>query len=299
MQNNAKLLNTFNATDTTLFRSQTLKDAQFGIRHDASLNASFTVAKYFIVTPNISFRDYYYLKSINKSFDESKKLFREDTIRSASDTSIYNINKVLLSNGKIDTTVNRGFHALFDYNMGVSMQTKIFGTVQFRKGWLRGLRHVVTPSVNFNFTPDFTTKQWNYYDSLRTLDLLGVRQVQLYSRYEGAVLGFPSSGGKSMSLGYSFTNNFEMKYRGKRDTADKKVKFLENIYINGSYNFAADSFQFSTMSISTNTNLFKNFTNLSINASFDPYAKDYSGNFPKRKNYIREYYVFMELGSRV
>jgi hypothetical protein len=110
-----------------------------------------------------------------------------------------------------------------------------------------------------------------------------------------------------MSLSYSLTNNFELKYRNKKDTVDKKVKLLENIYISGNYNLAADSFQFSQIGMSTNTNLFKNFTNLSLSATFDPYAKDYSGNFPvrlqtlewkKNKRLLRFEYLSMVISNR-
>jgi len=281
MQNSVRLQNTFKTTDTTLFTAKTLNDAQFGIKHSGSINASFTVAKYFIVTPNISFGDYYYLKSITKSFDANNKTIRIDTIYN-SDSTRFDTVATILSNGKIDTTVNRGLKPLFEYNLGVSMQTKIFGTLQFKKGWLRGIRHVITPSVGFNYTPNFSTKQWNYFDSLRTLDLLGKWNSSLYSKYEGAILGYPSNTTKSMSLNFSLTNNFELKYKNSKDTVSKKVKLLENIYISGSYNMAADSFQFSQISMSTNTNLFKNFTNVNLSATFDPYAKDYTGNFPKR-----------------
>ncbi|MBK8722604.1 MAG: hypothetical protein IPL95_10140 [Saprospiraceae bacterium] len=306
MQNSVRLQNTFKTTDTTLFSNKTLKDAQFGIKHSASVNASFTVAKYFIVTPNISFNDYYYLQSVTKTFDEKNKTIRYDTIYN-SDSSKKYPNPVLLSNGKIDTIYNRGLKPLFDYNVGVSMQTKIFGTLQMKKGWLKGIRHVITPSVGFSFTPSFTSKQWNYFDSLRTLDLLGKWNSSLYSKYEGAILGYPSNTTKSMSLSYSLTNNFELKYRNKKDTVDKKVKLLENIYISGNYNLAADSFQFSQIGMSTNTNLFKNFTNLSLSATFDPYAKDYSGNFPvrlqtlewkKNKRLLRFEYLSMVISNR-
>ena len=47
-----EMRNTFAATDTTLFTQQTLDDARYGIRHTVTPSMSFTVAKYFNVTPN-------------------------------------------------------------------------------------------------------------------------------------------------------------------------------------------------------------------------------------------------------
>ncbi|MBK7007395.1 MAG: hypothetical protein IPH36_01455 [Saprospiraceae bacterium] len=67
----------------------------------------------------------------------------------------------------------------------------------------------------------------------------------------------------------------DAKFRGKKDTVDKKVTLINNLEIGGNYNFARDSFQWSDVQIGGNTNLFKGYTNLQIRAVLTPYEINY------------------------
>ena len=81
----------------------------------------------------------------------------------------------------------------------------------------------------------------------------------------------------AFTVNYGFTNLFEAKYRGSRDTIDKKIKLLDNINVRGSYSIEADSFNWSPIYVSTNSLIFKKWTNVSFNAVFDPYGLDTNG----------------------
>ena len=167
---------------------------------------------------------------------------------------------------KIDTL--KGFYRPNQFQMGVSVSTRIFGTVQFKNGpfGLRGFRHSISPSVSFNYSPSY----YRYTDSVRTTNSSALKQV--YSRYENSLYGAPN-GGKQMALGYNLTNLFEMKTFKKSDSTYHKTKLLENVNITGNYNFAADSFRFSDITASTGTNLFKGLSALSVRALFSPYGR--------------------------
>ena len=64
-----------------------------------------------------------------------------------------------------------------------------------------------------------------------------------------------------------------MKVKSKKDTlkGEKKIKLLENLGISGSYNFAADSMNLSTIKVNGRTRFTKT-TAFTFNATLDPYA---------------------------
>ena len=81
--------------------------------------------------------------------------------------------------------------------------------------------------------------------------------------------------GKFKMRWWSYSIDLEMKLKSKNDTTEesRKVKIIDNLSVNGSYNLAADSLNFSKINISGNTRLLKNF-GLRMGATFDPYSID-------------------------
>jgi hypothetical protein len=170
-------------------------------------------------------------------------------------------------------TIN-GFNNVFDYSFSSSLSTKVYGLVQFgNKFPLRAIRHVLTPSVSFSYRPDFSSDFWGYYDSYIDSDGKEVR----YSKYEGSLYGAPPSG-KSGAVGFSFANNLEMKIRSRKDTitGTKKMSLIDNFTISFSYDFARDSLNWSPVTLSGRTRLFKNF-DITYRSSWDPYILDSTG----------------------
>jgi hypothetical protein len=94
--------------------------------------------------------------------------------------------------------------------------------------------------------------------------------------------------GKTGSMNVSIGNNLEAKVRDLRDTTgtgSKKVKILDQLTLNGSYNFLADSLKMSNIGVSASTNLF-NKLNLSGNLNFDPYAINERGQRINKYNLV-------------
>jgi hypothetical protein len=139
------------------------------------------------------------------------------------------------------------------------------------KGWLRGIRHTISPTFGFSYTPNYR----RYYDSVQFSPNDAFKTI--YLKYADAIYGAPSSGGQQANLSYSFLNLFELKYFSKKDSAAKKMKLLEAVNIGGSYNMLADSFKFSQVTMSTGTNFFNGRTTLSVSALFDPYGREANG----------------------
>lgn len=269
---NSKLQNRFTATDTTIWTSQTLDDARFGIQQRAAVNTNFRVLKYISVVPNFNLTETWQFSTVNREFDPTIIL---DSI--GVDRNEETGEEIVLFDtipGRIIDERVSGFRAWRTYSLGASMNTQIFGTVQFKRGFLKGLRHVMKPSVNFNYSPDYTNPDLNYIRSVRR-DVFSMDSV-FYSVFEDNIFGGPPRSGRQMAINYSLNNIFEAKYRMRGDTVDRKAKLFDNIIINGNYNFAADSLKFSTINFSGTHRLFKGMTTLQMGMVLDPYERDYS-----------------------
>jgi hypothetical protein len=276
---NSRLQNSFVGNDST-FNSgdsiaQMFRNAQFGISHTMTTDVQLRVFKYFNLTPSVGYSEYWYLKQLKKRFDPTKTV-RLDTVYNADGTSRQIVERVL-SYGTLRDSLEDGFYRVSNLqNVSVSLSTAspLFGKLVFsQKGRIRALRHTITPSVSFGYTPDHS----EYVDSINTLDSRGFYQRLGYNRFERGVYGAPS-GQRSMGIGYSFTNLFELKTFSKKDSTEKKIRLLDNINVSGGYNFlAVDSFYWSPLNMSTGTNFFNGLINVSMNATASFYQADAKG----------------------
>ncbi|MBK7408870.1 MAG: LPS-assembly protein LptD [Saprospirales bacterium] len=261
-------------TDTTLFDPGTLKDIQYGARHKITANTSIKFLKYFNINPSANYDEVWFMETSSKTFDPSI-VVKYDTIVVGDETQIIPTDTIY--GMVLDSTVF-GFKPLRKFNTGVSLDTKLFGTLLFRKGPLRGLRHTMTPRVGFNFTPDYTNPSWGYF-----------REVQEDTRYPEDLLEYnifgeglysgdrPSSSGRQMALTYGLSNILEAKTFSRRDSTTKNIRLIRSLNVNGSYNFAADSLNFSPISLSANTSLLKDVVSVLFSASWDPYELNEKG----------------------
>lgn len=236
-------INSINTKDTLLFKKESIEQFRYGIQHSVPLSTSFTVAKYFTVSPGITYNEKWYLKTISKEWDAETQTIDVDTLH--------------------------GFKAARDFAFSTSLNTRIYGMLQFKKGKIAAFRHVMTPTLGFSWRPDFSEKQYGYYKEVQS-DTLGT--LRKYSVFEGTVFGGPGTG-KSALMNFSLDNNFEMKVRQKTDTSEtvKKVKLLESLALNTSYNFAADSLNLSPISISGRATIIERIS-LNLFGTFDPYV---------------------------
>ncbi len=254
--------NRFEATDTTLFSQKTLEDAQFGVQQSVTSGTSFKVLRYFNLNPGANYSEVWYLKSLRRDFVPG--LVIDTTFNNGVET--YDT----LSFGTIDERFVTGFESFRQFNTSLSLNTQIFGTMLFKSGPIRGIRHVMKPSISFNYTPDYTRPELGYIDNVRNPnnpDLLDE-----YSIFQGAIFGGPPTSGQQMAINYSLNNIFEAKVFSKRDSTTKNIKLFDNLIINGNYNFAADSLKWSPLSASGTARILKGMTTFGAQALFDPYA---------------------------
>jgi len=266
--------NSIDTKENKLLSSSFTRDWRNGMKHSIPVSASFNLFKFINISPSINYTERWYLRSIDKSWDNAAQKEVNDT--------------------------TDGFYRVFDFNMGVSASTKLYGFfIPIRSIFgdkIDRIRHVMTPSIGFGYTPDFGDPLWGYYDSYtksvrsKTDPNVYTNSEVEYSRFAGALYGAPGKG-KSGSINFSLGNNLEMKVRNDKDTTGtnpfKVISLIESLNIGGSYNLAADSMRWSQFSVGVRLKLSKSYS-LSLSTSFDPYmfGLNSSGN-PVRINQLR------------
>jgi len=249
--------NRISTKDTLLFKPGWEKGFNYGAKHAIPVSMSLKVMKFFTLSPSFNYSEKWYPYSIRKSWSN-------DTLFTAIDTIA----------GYVKTDTVNGFMAAREYSLSASLSTRIYGMYQFKKGPVVAIRHVVTPSVSFSYHPDFGSDSWGYYHNYQT-DNKG--NTGRYSIFEKSLYGGPPDG-KSGAVSFSLTNNLEMKVRSKQDTVNgyKKVVLIDNFTIGTSYDLAKDSLNWSPLSLSGHTLLFKKL-NVTYSSSWNPYAVDSAG----------------------
>jgi hypothetical protein len=245
-----------------------------GMKYNTSLSVPFTVAKFINLTPSVSYNGRVYFSHVNQTW--------------------------------VDTAENKGyverdtFYTLsheYDFSTSVSASTRLYGMAQFSsKSPVQAIRHLATPSVSLSWRPDFSTNFWGIYKDLKDKNgkvrktpdpkSPGDSTVVRYSPHQGSMNG-TAGAGKSASLSFSLGNTLEMKVRDKSDTTgvgSRKVKLLEGLSFNASYNLLADSMQLSPIGFSGRTTLFRTF-GINFNGTLNPYALNKDGRVTARWNY--------------
>ena len=239
--------NNVNAQDSNILKKTIFNQMQYGISQRVPVQSSVKVLKYFNWTNSLSYNERWHWSTIEKNIDSTGRLV-------------------------IDTI--RGFRANRDVSFTSALSTRIYGMFNTKLGPLKAIRHVVNPSLSFNFRPDFGSERFGYWKSYT--DTTGY--VHRYSIFEQSLYGGPLDG-RSGQIGFSVGNNLEAKIKPLRDTADelKKVVLIENLTFSMNYDLARDSLNWSNLNVSGRTTLFKSLV-LNYSGSFSPYEIDSLGN---------------------
>jgi lipopolysaccharide assembly outer membrane protein LptD (OstA) len=221
----------------------TYRDSRLGVKHNISLNFSPTY-KFFNIKPFFNYTEIWYAKYVTKTFNPQ-------------DSSVL-------------TTDHNGFKAVRYFQTGVSLNTKLIGIIKPNIFGIKGIRHTITPSINYIYSPDFSSDGFGYYG--KYTDATG-RQIK-YSFFEKEIFGSAPIG-ENQSLFFNVGNLFEMKTR-VNDTTDNKFQLI-NINLGIFYNFAADSLKFSDLRADFRTQI-GNILNIGGGATFNFYKFEPSVN---------------------
>ncbi|HBV18610.1 LPS-assembly protein LptD [Phocaeicola plebeius] len=253
LQYTGSITNSISTKDNLLFKTP-LTQWENGMQHKIPVSATFNLFKYINIVPSFNYTERWYLRKVKQSYD-------------ASPTSRDHVKR---------DTIN-GFNRLYDYNLSLQMNTKLYGMYKplFMKSKELQIRHVFTPTVSYTYTPDFGKSRYGYYDTYTYTDEDGEVRTVEYSPYEGAVYGYP---GKNMSQNISFSidNNIEMKMKSDKDTTGyKKISLIDQLGASLSYDVANK--KWSDLSMNLRLKLTKSYT-FNMNASFATYAYQFDEN---------------------
>jgi len=245
---NTNLGNQISFYDSAFSFRRLLDTIQWGAQHNIPIQLSLPPLGPFQIGPGISLQQKWYSQKFSRQWNNSK--------------------------GKVDTVINKGFYTSNDVAFSLGVSTAVFGMFDRfgKKSNLKAIRHVIRPTVSANYKPDLSAS--NFYET--QIDTAGHKYR--FSYYDGSLFGAFGEG-RFGGLSFGVDNNIEAKIRDKNDTTEnaiKKVKLIDGFGFNGSYNFLADSFQLSPISLYARSTLFEVF-NITAGATLDPYKTDASG----------------------
>ena len=252
--------------DTTFFKGSVVDSMNYGVKHSLPINTNFNILKYITATPGINLTSWMYTKSFTQEFHD-EPLITEQVVRNPTSDNDTVIKKVL--NNYVTRKMNRGFVAAYDANFSTDFNTKVYFDYMFRKGKVKQIRHLLIPTLRYDYRPDYGEPRYGIWKKV-ALDSLG--HMRDYSILERSAFGGPGRG-KRNALSLNLNNVLEAKSKQKTDTgiAYKKTTLIQGLGISGGYNFAADSMKMSDVSVSFRTVLFKYF-DITAGSGFNPYV---------------------------
>lgn len=264
----ANLINTIDTYDSLLTSSDLIKNFRNGIMHSIPISSNVKILKHLNWTNSISYTERWYTNSLSKTYNPETDLIDKDTIY--------------------------GFIANRNANFTSSINTRLYGMFTFKKGFIKAVRHVINPSISFNYTPDFSEPSLGFYDFYT--DKEGKRVY--YSKTENGVFGSPPQGASGV-INFSLGNNLEMKVPDKNDTVEgmRKIVLLEAFNISSGYDLARDSINWQPLRLTARTTLFKKLL-INFSASYTPYVLNEKGALTNELLWHKEGRLFQKQNSQ-
>lgn len=219
--------------DTTVADTSFLYRTSTVISHSPRIALILPKISYFTFSPYLSFSANNYFRRVSKRFDNTDSTVKD--------------------------SYEYGLYSEFNYNLGISMSTRIYGIAKPKIFGINAIRHTIQPNLSLSVTPDLSSDKLgffgSYYDAKQ-------KQTIKYSRFEADGSGIASRAFSS-SLGYSVVNNIAVKM-AQGDTIEDKTIDLTSFTFSGNYDFAKKEQKFSDIGMSFHT---ANIGSLSLNGS--------------------------------
>lgn len=250
-----------NVKEKVILKQSLIRDWQNGWQHSIPISLpSFNLLKYINLSPSFNYSERWYTSYINKRYDPDNTFASPRKDHVLTDT-VYS------------------FRRNYNYSYSLSTTTNIYGMYTMRNpnSRIKAIRHKITPSASFSYTPDFGQKKFGFWGTY----VDGSGKQQYYNHFEHGVFG--SAGmGESGAISLSLNNNLEAKVLEVNDSIAskdekpkyKKVKIID-ISTNASYNMIADSFKMSPIGISARTTI--KGVSVNMGANLNPYMVNEKG----------------------
>ena len=212
-------------------------DYNSGAINSFNLSMTSKVLKWFSITPNISLKESWIFKYKRYNLDEEGNFL-----------------------GNSNYEYEQGFKRRLSGSASMSISTKLYGIIPFKIGSLESIRHVLSPSISYSYTPSLQ-RHSNYFQ----IDNSG----EYLDYFSGSLVG---STPVVNSRRYSFTvrNDFQIKYLNNLNQSLKEN--ILNWSLNTSYNPEASQFNWSPIN-STIQAMIPNLFNINISMSHDLYKR--------------------------
>lgn len=240
---------TFSKDIKTFFRGRVTN----GMKHSFQVSNSFKILKYINFNPSFNYVEYWDFKQQQKYWDNQAQQVTTDTLRR--------------------------FFTDREWDVRAELNTNLFGFFTFKKGKVKAIRQVFTPSIYFNYNPNFSRDIYGYFGPNGNFGSYRPGDITIYKG--------PTRGPAGL-IGFSLNNNLEMKVESKKDTLTgiKKVKIFDYLNISGAYNLFADSLALQPFSIQLRNSFFDNRLSVVFASQFDPYAIDSVGEGVKINRFL-------------
>ncbi len=219
-----------------------------GFAHSGGVSATAKILKYLHLNPRISARHVWTRRVVN--FEPDGKIF--------------------------DRADESGFFTRTTFDLGTSLNTKLYGVAQKPFGLNASFRHVLTPSLSFTYRPDFSDKAWGYFETVKLLD----GREYTFDRFAAAEMA-PNVGGTPAGLsefiGVGLDQLYQMKTGDPDENTEKKLDLLSWGSQTG-VDLKRDSLKWDNISSSLRTTvpgtIFGSIEGLAVDASMthSPYA---------------------------
>ena len=269
----ANLDNSYSNPDSTFFENFNTRNMKSGFKHTLPITLPAKFIKFLPINISIGYEGYAYTKHFEYVWDPD--IYTQEST-----------NDSVQGGFRMDTIYGLEYVNVFNYIPSFNNMTlnrNMYVTLQNKKedAKVQAVRYVLIPAASLSYTPGRKGKSPYYYKTAYGPN----GEEKFYSIYDGSTYTPPGVSKKTSSRGsisLSLDNNLEMKVRSKNDsiTEPVKVKVLESLKFSTSYNIFADSLNWSKISMTTGTNLFKNAISINVRGTFDPYILD--PNLPSR-----------------
>ena len=254
----------------------------FQATHQIPVQASFRVNRYNLsLSPNINYTSDWRISTTRKVVDVAPDSVDRDTLNVSANT--------------VERSV-RGFYARRSFSTGLSASGELYGLFPLRLGPLQGLRHRLTPSLSFNYRPNFNAPFWGRTRTLRYRD-----GTPVLDPTTGAPLRYDILGGRQVrgsteqrTLSFGLNNEFETKYVSVDTTGRRTEETLKllDVDLSSSYNFTADSLNLSDIRLRARTSI-QDFR-IRSSMTFSPYALRGTGTGEDRTYQVVDRYMAAE-----
>jgi lipopolysaccharide export system protein LptA len=234
--------------DSTFTVKHLLDTLRWGASHNIPITLALPPLGPFTIAPSVSYQEQWLMQKTDLRWNAGAK--------------------------KVDTTLQKGFYTARNISTGLSFNTALFGTYNFRNSNVIAIRHVVRPSFSFSYIPNLAEKYYGVYQ----VDTSG--RTQVYNQYIGNPMGSGFSNDRFGGITFGIDNNLEMKVRNKKDTgaaATRIVRLIDGFSIRSGYDLMDTAFKLAPFSMDLRSTLFDK-VNLTATATLDPYRTDTFGN---------------------